>query len=314
MAIDRPQRAGVQRAARQVGPAGFDLREQQLADAIHHHVMLRDACLSPSAQIADKLDRLREPSPIGADDVGGLAGRVSIVAQMSGIRRHMADTGALLACERRRLVLLDVLAALPHAPEDGMPWARNPVDLVGEAAAGIGYSVADVRRLARTLDVSRAGLPPVEIGPSTTRTFAESLRGVLQLTPGAAVANAILLLLDRVPEAWTPSACGAVLLDPGPRVLCRFMGTLVARHDLAAFGDDLATLRVAADLSPTVRRYASVLLPQLAEDLSTVAAPAAEHEVLTLAADLAGRTAELLPRGFRRFDRAPRTTRFVIAD
>lgn len=326
MAIDGHDGTDIRRVTGPVGPAGpatFDERELDLAAAVRTHVMVRDACLAPASAIADKLDRLdlrpwatTDPTDRAADGATGITARVSVVAQMATLRRRIRDTGALLPSERRRLVLLDVLASTQAAPAPDLSWSRTPVDLIGEAAAGIGHNISDVRRLARRLDIARHALPPVEIGPSTTRAVAESLRTVVGLSAGAAVAQAVLLLSDRVPTGWSPSSCGAVLLDPAPAGPVRFLGTHVARHDLAAFTDDLATLRVAADLSPVIHRYAAAMLPELAHDLQrlTVADNDEEAAVLHIAGDLALRTAALLPRGFRRFDRAGRSARFAVTD
>lgn len=305
MAIERPHRTeGPRRATRPLGPVTFDDRELDLAEWIHHYVLLRDACLAPAHLMPEKLQRL-----------GAMDGRV--VAHLTSVRHHIRDTGILLPCERRRLVLLDVLAALPVSPEADVPWSRDPVDLVGEAAGPIGYAVSDVRRLSRTLAMARAALPPVDVPPSTARTLAETLRGVVGVTPGAAIAQSVLLLTDRLPQPWTPSSCGMVLLDPAPPGSAAFLGTMIARTDLAAFVEDLATLRVAADVSPTARRYAQVLLPEFAEELRGSVVPDRERDVLHLAAALVDRTAALLPRGFRRYDRTThrrRTPRVLLGE
>lgn len=290
MSIEHSHRTERRSIPRPVGPVTFDDRELELAAWLHRYALLRDACLAPAHLMTEKLRRL------GAAD-----GR--IVAHLTSVRHQIRDTGVLLPCERRRLVLLDVLAALPPTPEPDVSWSRDPVELIGEAAGSIGYDVADVRRLARRLAMARAALPPVQVPPSTARTLAETLRGVAGVTPGAAIAESVLLLTGRVPASWSPSSCGMVLLDPAPAGAPSFLGTHIARDDLAAFVEDLATLRVAADLSPTARRYAEVLLPELAEDLRAVPAPAAELELLRLAAALVDRTAALLPRGFRPYDR-----------
>ena len=303
MAIERPHRTQSRRTTRPAGPATFDAREAELAEWVHHYVRLRDACLSPSAHIADKLDRL---GPLD----GGL------VAHVATVRHAIQDTGGLLPCERRRLVLLDVLAALPPTPDAETPWSRHPVDLLGEAATGIGYTITDVRRLSRTLAMARAALPPIDVSPSTVRAVADSLREVTGETPGAALAHAVLLLGDRMPRVWAPSACGTALLDPGPGLTPRFLGSVVARHDLSAFVEDLATLRVAANLSSTVARYAEVMLPELAEDLRSDATRGGAS-ILGLAADLVDRTGTLIPRGFRRFGRtshSPRARRILVSD
>ncbi len=317
MSIERPERAELCGSIRRVGPATFDPREIALADALLRHMLLRDACLAPAGVINEKLDLLDlhawEAAPGDRAPTGGLGGRVSVVAQMSRIRNEIRDAGSLLTGERRSLVLLEVLVATPTTPCPGLAWSRTPVDLLAEAAACIGYDAGDLRRLARRLDIARHALPPVEIGPSTTRAVAESLRSVLDLSPAAGVAYSILLLSDRVPAPFMPAACGGVLLDPGPDPSIRFLGTLVARHDLGAYVDDLAALRVAADISPTIHRYASVMLPELAEDLRTAGVPAPEQGILQIAADLTTRTATLLPRGFRRTDRTGRPQRFHIA-
>ncbi|WP_169316327.1 hypothetical protein [Mobilicoccus pelagius] len=300
--MDRPRRTEGGRATRPLGPVTFDARELDLVEWIHHYVLVRDACLAPAHLVHEKLQRL------GAAD-----GR--LVAHLSSVRHQIRDTGILLPCERRRLVLLDVLAALPASAEDDVPWSRDPVDLVGEAAAPIGYGPADVRRLARTLAMARAALPPVDVPPSTPQALAQTLRGVIGVTPGAATAQAVLLLEDRLPSPWTASACGMVLLDPAPVGHGALFGTLVARADLAAFVEDLATLRVAADLSATAGRYAQVLLPELAADLRAVGRPGRPGDVPHLAASLVDRTAALLPRGFRCYDRTThrrRTPRILL--
>lgn len=318
MSIEQPERAELRRSSRPVGPATFDSREIALADALRRHMLLRDACLAPAGVITEKLDLLDRDTwdapSLGGAPVDGLEGRVSVVAQMTRIRRQIRDAGSLLTCDRRTLVLLDVLVSSPATPCPGLAWSRAPVDLIAEAAACIGYDAGDLRRLARHLDIARHALPPVEIAPSTTRAVAESLRSVLDLSPAAGVAYSILLLSDQVPAPFTPAACGGVLLDPGPDPSIRFLGTLVARQDLGAYVEDLAALRVAADVSPTVHRYASVMLPELAEALRTARVPAPERDTLGIAADLTARTAALLPRGFRRLDRTGRPHRFHIGN
>lgn len=310
MAIERPRRTERPRhATRPLGPASFDDRELDLAESVRRHVLLRDACLAPAPLMPGRLQRL-----------GALDGRV--VARLATERHHLRNTGALLPDERRRLVLLDVLATLTDRPDPDGPWSRDPVDLVGEAAEALGHTATDVRRLARSLAKARAALPRVDVPASLARTLAEPLQGVLGVTPGAAIAQSVLLLTDRLPRPWSPSSCGLVLLDPaplGPSSPCpdTFLGTMIARADLAAFVEDLATLRVAADVSPTLRRYAHVLLPDLADELRHTLAPDRERDVLHLAATLVDRTTALLPRGFRRYDRSTHrrgTPRIVLGE
>lgn len=316
MAINGESRTHLPNSMAHVRPGSFDAVATDLVDAIHHHVRLRDACLAPSEAIADKLDLLdrhRWPRSTSASPATEQsAAHTSVVAQMSDIRRQIRDGAATLSSERRLLVLLEVLATTPEMPGPQLTWSKTPVDLIGEAATGLGYGGADVRRLTRRLDIARHALPPVTIGPSTTRAIAESLRGVLSCTPGASVAHAVLLLSDQVPAEWVPPMCGTVLLDRVGEGPSRFLGSQVARHDLAAFVEDLATLRVAAEISPTIRSYAVELLPQLAHDLRTLPYVAAEQQTCLVAAGLTQRTAALITRGFRRFDRPGRTHRFAV--
>ncbi|MDO5628390.1 MAG: hypothetical protein Q4G43_08730, partial [Mobilicoccus sp.] len=267
MTIDRPD-SGLRRSAPPVGPLTFDLREQTLADALRRHVLIRDACLAPSAAIVDKLESLEHV--LDASGSGG------ILREIERARYEIIDMGSLLRVERRRLVVLDLLTGLPHTRSD-MGWSRSPSDLVTEAAAGLGFGRGEIRRLTRAVVAARRAAPTVSVGPSPARALAETLRSVSTCSAGTAIASAVLLLSGApVPAA---SRCGAVLVDPAGGS-GTYLGTIVARHDLSAFIDDLTTLGVAADIDPTVRSYATTLLADLATELSGVDVPDTERPTL----------------------------------
>lgn len=256
---------------------------------------------------------LVDGAAVGRTDVSS-PGRVSIVALVGRLRHLIHDTSMVLPPQRRRLVVLDLLASCRPTP--GTAWSRPLERLLAEATSGTdaGMSAADVLRLARRLERSRRTLRVCTVpGPvSAVGALAEATGGVFALSPGAATVSAALLLSGVPVTERDFGRAGGMLLDPAPpdpdgllaavdpATPIRYLGTILALESHGMFLHELATLAVAAELSPTVASYAGATLPALAADLwrAGVARPDEEHAGrLRAGAQSALAVARALPSG-----------------
>lgn len=268
-----------------VGPLSFDERELSLSVALRLHVLTRDACLASTSLMPIKIAALDEVllasmATLGANNAW-LHRQVSIVALIGHLRRHITESSVTLDADRRRLVILDLLATAQPAP--GTAWSRPLDRLIGEATActGTGIPAADVTRLARRLARARRACHPeysIQTETPVVGALAEAAGGVLSLSPGAAVAIAYLLLSGCPTTTADLSRAGGLLLDPLPAPLSwvdqtsptysgRYLGTMIASEAPQAFPHELATLQVAASLSTTIASYTVAALLSLATDL-----------------------------------------------
>lgn len=275
-----------------VGPLSFDERERSLSVALRLHVLTRDACLASTSVMPIKiaaLDAALLASVATLDEsCFWLHRHVSIVALIGHLRRHITEASVTLDADRRRLVVLDLLATAQPAP--GTAWSRPLDRITGEATActGVGISPAEVSRLARQLARAQRALHPEHLLQTRTPAIgalAEAAGEVLSLSPGAAVASAYLLL-SCYPRITTDlSRAGGLLLDPMPANLAladqacppssgRYLGSMIASEAPEAFLHELATLQVSASLHTTIASYAAALLPALAADLGREGAAA----------------------------------------
>lgn len=277
-----------------IGPLSFDERELELSVALRLHVLTRDACLANTPFMPIKIATLDEALQASGATLDEsclwLHRHISIVALIGHLRRHITESSVTLDADRRRLVVLDLLATAQPAP--GTVWARPLDRLIGEASAGTGVGIptAEVSRLARRLARARRDLPPQH--PLQTRTpaigaLAEAASGVWSLSPGTAVASAYLLLSGCSSVTADLSRAGGLLLDPSPATPAltdqirppgfgRYLGSMIASEAPGAFLQELATLQVSATLSTTIASYAAAVLPALAGDLGGECAAASD--------------------------------------
>ncbi|WP_168582989.1 hypothetical protein [Gephyromycinifex aptenodytis] len=277
-----------------VGPLSFDERELALSTSLRLHVLTRDACLASTSVMPVKIAAVDEALFGASLSFGGrhtsLYEPVSIVALMKRLRSDIAAASLTMGAERRRLVVLDLLACLQ--PCSGTTWSRPLERLLAEATActGTEVSAAEMTRLTRRLTRARRELPAAHAAPTRNPlvgAVAQAGSDVLALSPGGAVASACLLLAGWDVRQDELARGGGLVLDPLPTVVNptaaplfgRYLGTVVAAESPAAFAHELATLEVSASADPTVAAYVAATLPALAADLWRQGAAAAEASV-----------------------------------